>query len=197
MSSTSPSSIPRVTPAELRSTLVAAERKVVVVDVRDEVRLIVMREGDRIEREKRGRGGGHLIFPRPNKKRKKNTKYSPSAPTPSRTPSTPLPTRSAPKGPRATRRSTQSWKRRRPKARPRSSCTARCRRCAARRALRGWPTGSPRKRRSRDRTAAVRRGPRSGSRCSTAGSTRGTRRSAPGTSSPRSSRGGSERKGEE
>jgi hypothetical protein len=28
-----------VTPAELRSTLVAAERKVVVVDVRDEVRI--------------------------------------------------------------------------------------------------------------------------------------------------------------
>lgn len=35
--STSPGSLPRVTPAELRETLLAAEKKVVVVDVRDEV----------------------------------------------------------------------------------------------------------------------------------------------------------------
>ena len=34
--STSPGSLPRVTPAELRETLLAAEKKVVVVDVRDE-----------------------------------------------------------------------------------------------------------------------------------------------------------------
>lgn len=43
MSSTSPSSLPRVTPSELRSTLLAAEKKVIVVDVRDEVRILMGR----------------------------------------------------------------------------------------------------------------------------------------------------------
>lgn len=193
-SSASPGSLPRVTPAELRSTLLAAERKVVVVDVRDEVRSIQGdREGERTRSSKLAKRVGHTRSPDPGdssdpplQARKKNPKRdSPSAPTRSRTRSTPQPPSSAPRAPRARRRSTRSCGGRSWRGRPRSSCTARCRRCAARPA----PRRSPTEPRSSSGDRETRPSRRSGSRCSTGGLTRGTTRSALETSSPRSSPG--------